>query len=248
MKTVRVLKLGGSLLLIPDWPQRLKHWMSAHPASLTFLIVGGGEIVESVRRLDAQHHLSPSFSHWLCIDLLSATAQIAAQLLPEFPLITTTDELQNIVRQQRSVESATRSTTCVSVESDNSLNYLVVVSSFYGRPSTKRKMVSSQPSTAAMTSSVSRSTAPLDSMAVGNFMESSPLPENWDTTSDAIAAWLTHVVGAQQLVLFKSTTPAREHKTPKAWREQGIVDAAFAQTLPDTVSVQIVNLLTEESL
>lgn len=246
MATVRVLKLGGSLLLIPDWPQRLQHWFAEHPAPMNFLLVGGGEIVESVRRLDAQHRFSVAFSHWLCVDLLSATARIAAQLLPEFPLIATSEELRQIVRQQRPIESTMGSTSCTKLESEISSTYLVDVSSFYSRPAEQLTVnASGQPAVTSKANSSSSAPTELDSMAVGKGSEDCPLPESWDTTSDSLAARLARVVGAQELVLFKSMTHAVECNTPQAWVEQGIVDAAFADTLPDGVSVQIVNLLLE---
>lgn len=236
---VRVLKLGGSLLLIPDWPQRLQSWLSSHPVPLDLLLVGGGEIIESVRRLDAQHGFPASFSHWLCIDLLSATARIAAQLLPGFPMIATSEALFQIAHEQRRVESTIGSPSNTEPKFENRSTYLVDVASFYSRPSR-------QDTSAALSQSASRSTVTeLHSTLVENRSEDCPLPENWDTTSDSLAAWLAHVVRARELVLFKSMTPAIETNTPQAWVEQGFVDAAFADALPDGVSVHIVNLLSE---
>ncbi len=244
MSPVRVLKLGGSLLLIPDWPQRLQSWLAAHPAPLDLLLVGGGEIVESVRRLDTQHDFSASFSHWLCIDLLSATARIAAQLLPEFPLIATSEELWQVVREQRRGESTIGNTSCTKSKFGNRSTYLVDVSSFYSHPSRQLTAAApSQPAVIPTTKDTPPAPTVLDSMTVEKGLEVCPLPESWDTTSDSLAAWLTRVVGAQELVLFKSMTPAIEYNTPQAWVEQGIVDAAFVAALPDGVSVQIVNLL-----
>ncbi|MCC7338073.1 MAG: hypothetical protein IT422_23530 [Pirellulaceae bacterium] len=246
MPPVRVLKLGGSLLLIPDWPRRLQSWLSSHPAPLDLLLVGGGEIVESVRRLDAQHGFPASFSHWLCIDLLSATARIAAQLLPEFPMIATSEALFQIAHGQRRVESTIGNPSDTKPKVENRSTYLVDVSSFYSRPS--RQDTSAAPSQSAARSTcndTSSTITELDSTLVENRTEDCPLPENWDTTSDSLAAWLAHVVRARELILFKSMTPAIETNTPQAWVEQGFVDAAFADALPDNVSVHIVNLLSE---
>lgn len=91
---VRVVKLGGSLLARHDWPLRLRKWLSAQPAASTLLVIGGGELVESVRQLDSVHHFPAEFVHWLCIDLLDQTAKIANWLVPECSLIETEDELQ----------------------------------------------------------------------------------------------------------------------------------------------------------
>ncbi len=91
---LRVVKLGGSLLARRDWPQRLRDWLSANTEASTLVVVGGGELVESIRELDAVHNLSAEFVHWLCIDLLAHTAQIVNQLLPELARIETQAELQ----------------------------------------------------------------------------------------------------------------------------------------------------------
>lgn len=223
MSTTRVLKLGGSLLLLPDWPRRLTTWLELHPAPLNLLLVGGGQIVDAVRELDAQHKLPTAFSHWLCIDLLSATARIAGQLLPGFPLLTTSAELQQVVGDRRLGESP-------GIEREDSspptvrrsMSYLVDVSCFYCAPA----RLAAEGATADDLTTVE-----------------CPLPENWDTTSDSLAAWLASLVGAGELVLFKSTAPSSDHLTPRAWVDQAIVDASFADILPPTTSATIVNLL-----
>ncbi len=221
MPTPRVLKLGGSLLLLPNWPERLTAWIESHPATLNLLLVGGGQIVDAVRELDRQHNLPAPFSHWLCIDLLSATARIASQLLPTFPLITAADELQRIVRDRFSSETVAGDRgSRPSLRA--SATYIVDVRCFY------------QPPAVGETGGAKHS----ESIATD-----CPLPESWETTSDSLAAWLANVVQAEELVLFKSITPPSDCHTPQAWVEQAIVDAAFADTLPTTLTVSIVNLL-----
>lgn len=119
MTKIRVLKLGGSLLTRKEWPQRLRAWLSGQPAALNLLVVGGGEIVEAVRDLDSVHQFSPAFAHWLCVDLLSATMQIASCLLPEMPVIANPEQLHVTLA---SVHTSTPPITC-----------LVHVNAFYGR-------------------------------------------------------------------------------------------------------------------
>ena len=222
MTTPRVLKLGGSLLLLPDWPERLTAWLDTHPAPLNLLLVGGGQIVNAVRELHARHDFPAAFSHWLCIDLLSATARIADQLLPALPLLATPAELQQVVRAGRiddglDIADISRPTQLLS------RTYIVDVACFYRRPATWSAQ---------------------GGIADDSLSGVCPLPQNWDTTSDALAAWLASLVGAAELVLFKSTAPSSEHQTPQKWVEQGIVDAAFADVLPWTTSATIVNLLS----
>ena len=122
MTKIRVLKLGGSLLTRKEWPQRLRAWLSGQPAALNLLVIGGGEIVEAVRDLDSAHQFSPAFAHWLCIDLLSATVQIASCLMPELPVIASPEQL--------------RATLASAHTSTPPLICLVHVNAFYGRSAT----------------------------------------------------------------------------------------------------------------
>jgi len=56
--------------------------------------------------------------------------------------------------------------------------------------------------------------------------EADPLPHSWDVTSDSIAAWCAHAVGASQLVLIK----------PSGASGSDVVDRYFSQALPPGVS------------
>ena len=55
--------------------------------------------------------------------------------------------------------------------------------------------------------------------------ETDPLPHSWDVTSDSIAAWCAHAVGASQLVLIKPSGASGN-----------LVDRYFSQALPPGVS------------
>jgi aspartokinase-like uncharacterized kinase len=83
--TIRVIKLGGSLLLFPKLPSALTAWLSRQTPAINILIVGGGECVEAMRELDALWKLDPQLMHWRCVDLLDATWQIAKELWPKWP-------------------------------------------------------------------------------------------------------------------------------------------------------------------
>lgn len=53
------------------------------------------------------------------------------------------------------------------------------------------------------------------------------VPQNWDTTSDTIAARLALLLGGAPLVLLKSIDPGGEYSAEKLG-ESGVVDRAFA--------------------
>jgi 5-(aminomethyl)-3-furanmethanol phosphate kinase len=82
----RVVKLGGSLLTWPEWPAAFRRWSAMQPERRTVLIAGGGGAADTVRDWDRAHNLDQSDAHWLAIDAMSVTAQLAARLLPEAAL------------------------------------------------------------------------------------------------------------------------------------------------------------------
>jgi 5-(aminomethyl)-3-furanmethanol phosphate kinase len=86
--TLRVIKLGGSLLDFKELKGAFKEWLAEQSTALNLVVAGGGEIVESVRTLDQTHHFDPSFTHWVAIDLMNTTARIAAHILNAPLLIT----------------------------------------------------------------------------------------------------------------------------------------------------------------
>lgn len=94
MKRVRVVKLGGSLLTMPNLKQKFQKWLHENPHPLTLIIVGGGPVVDAVRQVHLANPLSEEFAHWVCMDLLQHTARIAHQVLGNVDLIETMADLQ----------------------------------------------------------------------------------------------------------------------------------------------------------
>ena len=86
MNGIRVIKLGGSLL---DWPglaAAFRKWRALQTPMCDLVVVGGGELVESIRRFDVAHGLCEQEAHWLAIDAMSVSARLVAALLPEAKL------------------------------------------------------------------------------------------------------------------------------------------------------------------
>lgn len=79
---VRVVKVGGSLLDVPNLGERLVSWVSQQPSAVNLFVVGGGGMVDAVRDLDSKHHFDANFVHWHCVDLLDKTSAILNELLP----------------------------------------------------------------------------------------------------------------------------------------------------------------------
>lgn len=93
----RVVKLGGSLLTWAELQPSLQSWLDRHPHPCTLLVVGGGQVIDAVRDYDRIHQLDPAFVHWLCIDLLEASASMVEHIFPNFAKLQTWDLLSDFV-------------------------------------------------------------------------------------------------------------------------------------------------------
>lgn len=54
------------------------------------------------------------------------------------------------------------------------------------------------------------------------------IPENWEVTSDSLAAWLAQKLNALHLVLIKSTLPTEREASAKTLAQQDLVDNCLA--------------------
>ncbi len=91
--TLRVVKLGGSLLNFDGLVPALRSWLAGQPAIASVMVVGGGSLADAIRDASTRHPLDDEAAHWLCIRLLGVTAELVARLLPEARLIRRLDEL-----------------------------------------------------------------------------------------------------------------------------------------------------------
>jgi aspartokinase-like uncharacterized kinase len=57
------------------------------------VIVGGGELIDSIRHMDAVHQADPVEVHWMCVELLDVTAKFLSHRLG-WPLIASEEEFQ----------------------------------------------------------------------------------------------------------------------------------------------------------
>jgi aspartokinase-like uncharacterized kinase len=95
---VRVVKVGGSLLDMPEFPETLRDWLSAQAIAAHVLVVGGGSLADGVRALSRRFRMDQAAAHWACVDLLTATARIVASLVPSLTFIRRFDELQSALQ------------------------------------------------------------------------------------------------------------------------------------------------------
>ncbi len=99
---LRVIKIGGSILLRNNLAATVHQWLDAHPADETMVIIGGGKLIDAVRELDQQHTMSPQQTHWMCVDLLTATASFAAEIFG-WPLVATEQEWNVAIEQSKTL-------------------------------------------------------------------------------------------------------------------------------------------------
>jgi len=75
----RVVKVGGSLLLRHSLKRQLEHWLRTEALAETFVVVGGGPVVDAIRRRDEVYPGDPTGTHWQCIELLEISWAAAAR-------------------------------------------------------------------------------------------------------------------------------------------------------------------------
>ena len=94
----RVVKIGGSLLLRDNLVTAANQWLDAQTGAQTIVIVGGGNLINAVRELDRLRQVDNQSIHWICVDILTATARFASQWFG-WPLIETQAEWNTGLKQ-----------------------------------------------------------------------------------------------------------------------------------------------------
>lgn len=85
---LRVVKLGGSLLDMPDLGARLRAWLVQQEPADTILVVGGGTLVEAIRRRQDTEGLTDGAAHWIAIRAMAEQAEMLRSVLPEHERLT----------------------------------------------------------------------------------------------------------------------------------------------------------------
>lgn len=80
---VRVVKLGGSLLTLPDLSNRLQEWIGKQISKTNIIIVGGGVLVDEVRRFCRLQKTGQEAEHWLCVRAMGVNTQSLSWLLED---------------------------------------------------------------------------------------------------------------------------------------------------------------------
>jgi aspartokinase-like uncharacterized kinase len=78
--TLRVLKLGGSLLDLPALATRLDCWQARQQPWTNVMVVGGGPWADAIRTADRIHGLGDAAAHRLCLEAMGVTGALAHAL------------------------------------------------------------------------------------------------------------------------------------------------------------------------
>ncbi len=94
MTQFHVLKIGGSLLDLPDLTQRICHVVDLASPSMILGLVGGGQAANLVRQWDAMHQLQAQQSHALAVEAMQLNARLVASLGLPWSLVAATEDCQ----------------------------------------------------------------------------------------------------------------------------------------------------------
>jgi len=96
-----VVKIGGSLLYVPNLGMRLRGWLHEHEHCHAVLLAGGGLVADVVRSRDRLDHLGEEKAHWLAVRALTFTSYLLAGLLEHSAVITCLSECSAMWAGQR---------------------------------------------------------------------------------------------------------------------------------------------------
>jgi aspartokinase-like uncharacterized kinase len=82
-RTIRVVKIGGSVLDDSALAVSLRAWFAGQAPSLNLIVVGGGRFADAVRYYDQQQVLGEN-AHWLAIKAMGLAADLLCSICPEF--------------------------------------------------------------------------------------------------------------------------------------------------------------------
>jgi aspartokinase-like uncharacterized kinase len=78
-----IVKLGGSLLGLPDLGGRLTTYLADFSRPRPILICGGGPAVERLREWDRLYAIGETECHWIALRMLSVNTRIVSRIVPD---------------------------------------------------------------------------------------------------------------------------------------------------------------------
>ncbi|MDX1962327.1 MAG: hypothetical protein SFX18_04195 [Pirellulales bacterium] len=222
----RVIKLGGSLLTLPDWPERLHTWLTRQTPLPAVLIVGGGDLADLLRAEHARHpDYSQELMHALAIACMDLHGQLALARLPGARLVEDLAAARHFLQGGLATENIGHAPGPFSLVRIPAMGRWLGVKPNFGS---------------------GEDLLLVERSARGN---DQALPATWDVTSDSIAAWAARELAAEELVLLKSCLPDVDIATENVYpliAESGYVDRYFPVLAKNLPSVRFVDLGEKE--
>jgi aspartokinase-like uncharacterized kinase len=202
----RVVKIGGSLLKSPDICSRLSDWHKQQELAYSLAIVGGGDLVNAIRDIDSviNRDQVSKVGKATSLDVEARLEEAEVHWLC-VNLLTHTFNIMRRRLNWPAIETREQLEQWIERPSAFGTTTLVRVDTFYRQslPSEVKEGDRSMPDAPA-----------------------SDLPENWDTTTDSIAARLAKLVHAQELIILKSCS-VPDGLTLTQLSDAGVIDRAF---------------------
>lgn len=95
MDTIRVVRVGGSLLTWSGLKPALEGFLADQASGRNVFTTGGGPWVELIRQRANRLELSEREAHWLCIRALGLTSEFLS-LAMQWPLVTAWTEIASV--------------------------------------------------------------------------------------------------------------------------------------------------------
>ncbi len=85
--SLSIVKLGGSLLSLPDVAERLVSFVDQHQVANPVVVVGGGDAADLVRNWSQRFGLSDSAAHNLALKAMALNGELLSHLSDRFVLV-----------------------------------------------------------------------------------------------------------------------------------------------------------------
>ncbi|QGJ70370.1 Amino acid kinase [Planctomycetales bacterium 10988] len=86
-RSLRVLKLGGSLFDLPSLSERISAWMASQPRACHLLVPGGGALADVIRSWDQTHTFDQRLAHQLAWQTMTLSSQFIRDCCPGSTLL-----------------------------------------------------------------------------------------------------------------------------------------------------------------
>ena len=96
-----VIKVGGSLLDLPDLPARLTNFLSDFSRPRPLLVCGGGPTVDLIRNWDRLFKMGEEASHWIALQALTTNALFLERILPSVEYVQTPKAFQALWKRRK---------------------------------------------------------------------------------------------------------------------------------------------------